>query len=133
MTPEDKKQLARYASKSYKTRLRMKAIEMLGGKCVKCGFSDERALQFDHINGGGNKLRAGSSGYYVHMYKEIIAGTHIHPVQLLCANCNWIKRTDNNEMHASNILHVKTFKIDKSALEHHRKEISEIRSMQIAV
>ena len=26
-------------------------------KCLKCGFSDRRALQIDHINGGGIKER----------------------------------------------------------------------------
>ncbi len=25
----------------------------MGNKCVKCGFSDPRALQIDHINGDG--------------------------------------------------------------------------------
>src|SRR5690242_6769553 len=33
-------------------------FELLGGaKCARCGFSDTRALQFDHINAGGRKDR----------------------------------------------------------------------------
>src|SRR5690606_22318669 len=36
-----------------KKAIRNAMIELLGGKCVKCGFSDIRALQIDHVNGGG--------------------------------------------------------------------------------
>ncbi len=78
---------------SYQKRLRLKAIEALGGKC-KCGFSDWRALQIDHINGGGNKERKNIG--WAKLYNKIIAGT-IKGYQLLCANCNFIKRHENKE------------------------------------
>jgi hypothetical protein len=39
----------------YRKLRRDKIIAYLGGKCIKCGFSDERALQIDHTNGGGSK------------------------------------------------------------------------------
>ena len=32
-------------------------FNMLGNVCKKCGFSDKRALQIDHVNGGGSKQR----------------------------------------------------------------------------
>src|SRR3990167_3657310 len=28
-------------------------LDVLGNKCSRCGFSDKRALQIDHKNGGG--------------------------------------------------------------------------------
>src|SRR3990170_8952832 len=34
---------------------RKKLIELLGGKCIRCGFSDIRALQIDHITGHGSE------------------------------------------------------------------------------
>ena len=32
---------------------RLEVIRRLGSKCSRCGFNDERALQIDHIHGGG--------------------------------------------------------------------------------
>ena len=74
-------------------RARKKVIEALGGKCVKCGFSDWRALQIDHINGGGHRELKILTRYK--MYK--LAAAFPKKYQLLCANCNWIKRYKNGE------------------------------------
>lgn len=62
------------------------------------GCTDIRCLQIDHINGNGLKKRKEDGGY-------MKAITHYvnHPeetkgvLQLLCANCNWIKKFDNKE------------------------------------
>lgn len=66
-----------------------------GGKCIKCNFSDERALCFDHVNGGGKRERLTivpwSDPFYVHVRKNK------HLFQLLCGNCNMIKRVEMNE------------------------------------
>lgn len=63
---------------------------------MRCGFSDSRALQFDHIHGNGaenrRKRRMSSSTLYRHILKVKGDG-----FQLLCANCNWIKRYENHE------------------------------------
>ena len=72
---------------------RQELIRFLGGKCIKCGFSDYRALQIDHLNGGGHK-EIRDLGHY-QMYKRVYA--HPEDYQLLCANCNSIKRYENNE------------------------------------
>jgi len=91
-----KYKITRYKAGSvYQKKLRMAVVEKLGGCCVKCGFSDDRALQLDHINGGGKKDRIHRSWQV--MYKEIISGKDTS-IQLLCANCNWIKRFENREM-----------------------------------
>ena len=76
---------------------RKKAISLLGGKCKKCGFPDIRALQIDHINGGGN-IESKKFGSY-HMYLKIkkSINTEKYNYQVLCANCNWIKRYENKE------------------------------------
>lgn len=79
-------------------RLKGEMFSLLGEKCVRCGFSDKRALQFDHVNGGGSKEdESGLTGqkqlnYYVNN-PEIAKKT----LQVLCANCNWIKRHEQNE------------------------------------
>ena len=77
---------------------KLKLFEILGSECVRCGFLDERALQFDHINGGGSKERKEFKGK-----KEIYEYYAKNPklakktLQVLCANCNWIKRFENEE------------------------------------
>ena len=75
---------------------RVKCIEILGGKCSKCGFSDIRALQIDHVNGGGQKEIKKIGSYK--MYQNIIENEDVRKnYQILCANCNWIKRYENKE------------------------------------
>ncbi|MDG7005258.1 MAG: hypothetical protein JRN73_09990 [Nitrososphaerota archaeon] len=71
-------------------------MQELGSKCVRCGFSDFRALQIDHVNGGGRSeaRRLAGVAYYLHVLDHINDGTY----QLLCANCNWIKRAENEEV-----------------------------------
>ncbi len=84
--------------REYERKIRRSAIEALGGKCARCGFSDKRALQIDHINGGGSKERKvlGFSGrFHLHVLRSFVAKENRY--QLLCANCNWIKRVENNE------------------------------------
>lgn len=79
-------------SKGNQESLRNQVIDCLGGRCP-CGYSDRRALQVDHINGGGVKhVRAVSWSI---RYKQILKDST--GFQLLCANCNWVKRAENKE------------------------------------
>lgn len=73
--------------------LRRQVFNMFGNKCLKCGFDDARALQIDHINGGGNKHVR--SVFILTRYRAILKDPT--GFQLLCANCNWIKRYENKE------------------------------------
>lgn len=84
--------------KEYLRKIRNSVVEILGGVCIKCGFSDIRALQIDHINGGGSKERK-SGGYVGNFHKHVLRSVlnQENKYQLLCANCNWIKRVENKE------------------------------------
>ncbi len=76
--------------------IRVRIILALGGKCVRCGFDDIRALQIDHINGGGTKDRAAFKNTYQYekyVFEHLDSGGY----QVLCANCNWIKRDEMQE------------------------------------
>jgi hypothetical protein len=77
---------------------RQELLTLLGGVCVHCGFSDARALQVDHVNGGGYAERrsnnfCGSASILLRLVKK-----NPERYQLLCANCNWIKRAENHEV-----------------------------------
>lgn len=95
--------------------LRSEIMRKLGERCSNpdCrwhnddgtrGCTDIRALQIDHVGGGGSmELRSGHGVGLAHLYRvrtdlkySALAGTP-SSYQLLCANCNWIKRHANGE------------------------------------
>lgn len=76
-------------------RTRRTMLEALGGRCAQCGFADWRALQVDHVNGDGASDRRRSNGSR-YAYAKIVAANP-DKYQLLCANCNWIKRYEHKE------------------------------------
>lgn len=78
---------------------RLSIISFFGGKCVRCPFTDERALQLDHINGDGYKDKRShwaKTWYVLKLIKQNPEKAR-KKFQLLCANCNWIKRVENHE------------------------------------
>lgn len=83
--------------RNYNVRIREKIFALLGHECKKCGFDDKRALQIDHVKGGGIKeiKKVGRNGYYLFVLRSIKLNPNKY--QVLCANCNWIKRVENNE------------------------------------
>ena len=78
---------------------RKNVLHLLGDKCKRCGITDVRVLQIDHINGDGYKERIENnwSGRTVHSYYRHILDVKGEGYQLLCANCNWIKRDEQRE------------------------------------
>lgn len=91
---EENPQKSSYTRERIK-KLRHNIFKKYGNKCVKCGFSDWRALQIDHKNGGGQKERNKiSKSKYL---KKVLEDDN-NNYQLLCANCNWIKRFENREI-----------------------------------
>jgi hypothetical protein len=101
--PEEVREYGKAWHKKERARLVNEIHQLLGGKCVKCGYIGI-ALQIDHVTGGGGKQRKGLLGcshsssptYYKHILKEIKEGSHEY--QLLCANHNWEKRYENKEL-----------------------------------
>lgn len=95
--------------------LRTEILAKLGGRCESpgcrwlnddgtSGCTDSRALQIDHVEGGGSaELRAGHGVGLAHLYrvkkdlKYSAIGGYASQYQLLCANCNWIKRYTDRE------------------------------------
>lgn len=71
-------------------------IEFFGGKCVHCGFDDPRALQMDHINGRNGADKIGNVDMRYKFLKENAKEARA-TYQMLCANCNFIKREVNKE------------------------------------
>lgn len=91
-----------------KAELRGRVLAKLGNKCANpaCqwlnpdgtrGCTDPRCLQIDHVAGGGthDKLTLGHCQDVLH-YR--VLRDKIGQYQLLCANCNWIKRHVNGEV-----------------------------------
>lgn len=74
------------------TKVREQIINLLGGKCASCRYNiDVRALCIDHKNGGGTRernQRGGDHRFYI--LKKILQGSTEY--QILCANCNQIKK-----------------------------------------
>lgn len=91
---EKDREHARELNRAFTRRLREQVFDLFGKRCVRCGFNDERALQLDHINGGGvreAKRLGGPKGVWRNSLENP------DKYQILCANCNWIKRRENKE------------------------------------
>lgn len=107
--PEQARQYHREWSKRNKQKIRDKTNQerehdkeyvflALGNKCFKCSLTDRRVLQVDHIDRNlrkTTKFKRGGKGLYAAIRRgEFPLGGF----QLLCANCNWIKRVENKEI-----------------------------------
>ena len=66
-------------------------------RCAKCGFDDMRALSIDHINGNGAKQKKELGGSGDKTYRWIKKNDYPPGFQVLCMNCQFIKRYENNE------------------------------------
>lgn len=89
--------IAGYA-KRHRLKIRAEGMKALGGRCVHCGFGDERALQFDHkrplLRRSSGRDRRDST----HEVRNALrSGTIREVFQLLCANCHVIKTREGGE------------------------------------
>jgi len=95
------KEEANLRMRRWNKKTRLALLALLGNKCIKCGIDDYRVLQIDHINGGGTKeyddVKTGTkkANYNRFLIKKILDGSAEY--QILCSNCNWIKRHENQE------------------------------------
>jgi hypothetical protein len=100
----ESERISRGNRKRYREKLEL-VRWLLGNKCsnpynLNHGdfLSDIRCLQFDHIKGKGLKDRKRISNritYLNEILESIERGQDEY--QLLCANCNWIKRNERKE------------------------------------
>ena len=85
------------------------AIAYLGGRCASpdcCwvnsdgtrGCTDSRCLQIDHVLSDGAKRRKESGKEGSRLYNTVLKTPPGEIYQLLCANCNWIKRHEKREL-----------------------------------
>lgn len=82
-------------SKKSKVKQRLKLFEMYGTVCSRCGFEDMRALSLDHVNnnGGEERRQLGERG----VYKKAKDVYDPETYQILCMNCQFIKRSEHSD------------------------------------
>lgn len=103
MNEKEKHKRSREASwkRNKREATRNEILDFLGRRCAKCGFDQNvLALQIDHINGDGYVERAAVHGDGQRYYNNILKNLKIDgcdKYQILCANCNIIKKYENNE------------------------------------
>ena len=93
------KHLTKAERTNNRRKVRLTILARFGSHCARCEFTDIRALQIDHIHGGGTKerKRRGTDSFYRYLLK--LQEAELHKIyQCLCANCNWIKKYENNEI-----------------------------------
>lgn len=81
-------------------RLRIK-LEVFHAYCGEeiacfCGCADLRCLTIDHIDGGGKSHCRSLGGCGSTIYSEILKLGCPDDFQVLCMNCNWLKRYEND-------------------------------------
>jgi len=78
-------------------RYKAQVLQHYGGDspACSCGFSDRRALSIDHIEGGGCQHRK-EIGAGVNFYRWLVKNSFPEGFQVLCMNCQFIKRYEEN-------------------------------------
>ncbi len=84
----------------YRKNRKTKVLTHYGnGKCVcvRCGFTDIRALSIDHMNGNGAAHRREIGYHSGDFYAWLIRNNYPKGFQTLCMNCQWVKRYESKE------------------------------------
>jgi len=81
----------REANVRYRKKLRLKAIDRYGGKCVCCGESTPEFLTFDHKDNDGAEHRKMIGEGGMPLLRWIVKNDYPDPLQLHCWNCNAAK------------------------------------------
>jgi hypothetical protein len=112
MSKVDKEYFSKYRREAYRKnpakfiarrkvsvqKYRTAVLTLLGDVCCQCGYSQRPALQIDHVRGGGKeqfRKLGNTEKYYKHIIQQLTLGSKEY--QLLCANCNQLKRHNNGE------------------------------------
>ena len=97
MTPKRKpiKDRSQY-NRGFAAGLRHAIILALGGRCKLCKNDDLRVLNIDHVRNDGNAHRRSlGSGSGPQYSRDILRTIRSKRFQILCANCNQIKRKEH--------------------------------------
>lgn len=65
-------------------------------KCANCPANDMRVLSIDHIEGNGS-TRRGVEGSGSELYRWLARNNYPEGYQVLCMNCQFIKRSERGE------------------------------------
>lgn len=79
--------------RQYKKKKKLAAVAHLGGKCVVCGERDFRCLEVDHVENDGYLEKVPRDSTYYNKVMKDDTGRY----QLMCSNCNSIKRYEHRE------------------------------------
>ena len=73
----------------YYNSLRKRVLDLMGGKCIYCGCDEYKALEINHINGGGYQERMLRGSRSKQFYLDIVAGRRqLKDLELTCGVCN---------------------------------------------
>ena len=78
-------------TKRYKKKVRYTVLKMISGgipHCVRCGCDDERFLEVNHKNGGGNKERQKGKRAQQFYWDIYMKRRKTDDLELLCRVCN---------------------------------------------
>jgi hypothetical protein len=91
----DKKYYIKYGNESYQKRSKqysqrnkefIKRYKQLFGKCIDCGITDYRVLQFDHTKNKSYNISDMAQSNSIQLIKN-----EIRKCEIRCANCHQIK------------------------------------------
>ena len=71
-------------------RLRREVVAKLGSQCAGCDCHEPDLLHIDHVSGGGSVERRSIRNRCEYYRRMLVAPRGA--LQLLCPNCNWIKK-----------------------------------------
>jgi hypothetical protein len=100
--PEKREHISRKQSvykRKNRAEWKLEAMNVLGGpRCSHCGYDkDIRALQIDHVNGDGHAYRKANKTMNGVAFYKFVVETKGKGLQVLCANCNTIKKFECKE------------------------------------
>jgi hypothetical protein len=99
---KDNPSKVRSYSRTTHRNVRQRVLELLGAKCIKCGFDDPRALTIDHVNGDGHQDRKQFSNTQI--CQNILQGrVDRSNYQILYENHNRIKQIEEKEFSSHNV------------------------------
>ena len=95
------KELYSARSKIWRENIKLEVLSHYSGgipHCNMCGESRMVCLSIDHINGGGDKHRKEIGGGGSVIYNWLRTNKFPKGYQVLCMNCQWVKRALNGEV-----------------------------------